>query len=53
VDRSPLDILAPVLMYCAILWWVGRRLSWARLLVVKAITLALIILVLRLERGWP
>ena len=52
VDRSPLDILAPVLMYCAILWWIGRRMSWARPLVVAAITLALTILVLLFERGW-
>ena len=53
MDRSPLDILVPVLMYCAILWWIGRRMSWARLFVVTATTLALIILVLLLERGWP
>jgi hypothetical protein len=53
VDRSPLDILAPVLMFCAILWWIGRRMSWARLLAVTAITLAFIILVLLLDHGWP
>lgn len=53
VDRSPLDILAPILMSCAILWWIGRRMSWARWLVVTAITIAVIILVLLLERGWP
>jgi hypothetical protein len=52
VDRWPLDILASVLMCCAILWWLGRRMSWARLLMVTAITLTLIILVLLFERGW-
>ena len=51
VDRSPLDILAPVLMYCALLWWIGRRMSWVQLLAVTAITLAVIILVLLFERG--
>ena len=53
VDRSLLNILAPVLMYCAILWWIGRRMSRARLLVVTAITLTLVFLVVLLERGWP
>ena len=52
MDRSPLDILAPVLMYCALLWWIGRRMSWVQLLAVTAITLAVIILVLLFERGW-
>ena len=27
-DLLRLDILVPVLMYCALLWWIGRGLSW-------------------------
>lgn len=50
-DLLRLDVLAPVLMYCALLWWVGRRISWTKRLIVAAVTLALIALVLLVERG--
>jgi hypothetical protein len=50
-----LDILAPVLMCCALLWWVSRGMSWSTRLVVAAITLALVVAVVTIERSgiWP
>ena len=36
MSRAPLDIIAPVVMYCAMLWWLSRRMSWTRLLAVGA-----------------
>ncbi|MCK1424678.1 hypothetical protein IVB14_12255 [Bradyrhizobium sp. 180] len=51
-DLLRLDILVPVLMYCALLWWVGRGLSWTARLATAAVTLMLIICVLLVERGW-
>ncbi|MBI5261689.1 MAG: hypothetical protein HY852_07715 [Bradyrhizobium sp.] len=47
-----LDIIVPLLMYCALLWWVGRGMSWTRRLVVVGVTLALILYVVLAERGW-
>jgi len=46
-----LNILIPVVMGCAMLWWIGRRMSLTRRLVVAAITLAVIICVMLLERS--
>jgi hypothetical protein len=46
-----LDIIVPVMMGCALLWWVSRGMSWTRRLVVTAITLVAIICVLLLERS--
>ncbi|MFT4116552.1 hypothetical protein [Bradyrhizobium sp.] len=46
------DIVVPVLMYCALLWWVGRSLSWTARLATAAVTFALIICVVLVERGW-
>ncbi|WP_271498562.1 hypothetical protein [Bradyrhizobium sp. CCBAU 11357] len=51
-DLVWLDIIVPVLMYCALLWWVGRGLSWTARLATAAVTLLLIIAVLLAERGW-
>jgi uncharacterized membrane protein YadS len=51
MNSLPLDIIVPVVMCCAMLWWVGRRMSWTTQLAVTAITLAVIIGVLLLERG--
>jgi low affinity Fe/Cu permease len=48
-----LNILIPVLMYCAMLWWIGRRFSWTTLLAVTAITLVVIICVLLMEGRGP
>jgi 1,4-dihydroxy-2-naphthoate octaprenyltransferase len=46
-----LNTIAPVMLGCAMLWWIGRRMSWTRRLVVMAITLAVIICVLLFERS--
>jgi len=46
-----LDILVPVLMSCALLWWVSRGMSWTRRLAVAAITLAIVIVVVLFERS--
>lgn len=51
-DLLRLDLVVPVLMSCALLWWVGRGLSWTARLVTAAVTLVLIICVLLVERGW-
>ena len=50
-----LDILAPVVMCCALLWWVSRGMSWNTRLVVAAITLAVIVCIVVIERAgfWP
>jgi hypothetical protein len=45
-----LDVIMPVVMGCALLWWVGRGMSWTTRLVVTAVTLALICVVLLVER---
>ncbi|PPQ20584.1 hypothetical protein CV770_04210 [Bradyrhizobium sp. AC87j1] len=52
VDLLRLDLVVPVLMYCALLWWVGRGLSWTARLATAAVTLVLIVCVLLVERGW-
>ncbi len=52
MSRTPLDIVMPIVMYCAMLWWLSRRMSWTRLLMITAVTLALIIVVLVVERGF-
>jgi hypothetical protein len=46
-----LDIIVPLVMCCALLWWVGRGMSWTARLAVTAITLALIICILLFERS--
>jgi hypothetical protein len=46
-----LDIVVPVIMSCALLWWVSRGMSWTRRLTVAAITLVIIIVVLLFERS--
>ena len=51
-DLMRLDLLVPVLMYCALLWWVGRGLSWTAWLATVVVTLALIGIVVLVERGW-
>ena len=52
--RGPLlqlNIIVPVVMSCALLWWVSRGMSWTARLVVTAITLAVIIAVVLLDRS--
>jgi len=50
-DLVRLDLLVPALMYCALLWWVGRSLSWTARLATAVVTLALIGIVVLVERG--
>jgi hypothetical protein len=45
------EIVVPVLMSCALLWWVSRGMNWIARLTVVAITLALIIFIVLLERS--
>jgi hypothetical protein len=45
------ELIVPVVMCCAMLWWIGRRLSWTARLAAAAVTLAVIICVLLVERG--
>lgn len=51
-DLLRLDLIVPLLMYCALLLWVGRGMSWTARLAIAVVTLALIICVLLVERGW-
>jgi hypothetical protein len=46
-----LDIIVPVMMSCALLWWVSRGMSWVARLAVTALTLAVIICIVLLERS--
>ena len=40
------EILIPVLMSVALLWWVSRGMDWRTMLAVTAVTLAIIVVVL-------
>jgi hypothetical protein len=46
-----LDIIVPVVMSCALLWWVSRGMGWTTRLVVAAVTLALIVCIVLFERS--
>ena len=46
-----LDIIVPVVMSCALLWWVSRGMSWTTRLVVTVVTLVVIIAVVLFERS--
>ena len=50
-----LDIIAPIVMSCALLWWVSRGMTWSMRLVIAAVTLALIVVIVTIERTgfWP
>ena len=45
------EILIPVLMSCALLWWISRGMSWTRRLLVAAVTLVVVVAVLLVERA--
>lgn len=45
-----LEVIVPVIMSCALLWWVSRGMTWLTRLVVAAVTLVVIIGVLFAER---
>jgi hypothetical protein len=44
-----LDIIVPVVMSCALLWWVSRGMTWTTRLVAAAVTLILIFCILLFE----
>jgi len=46
-----LDIIVPVIMSCALLWWVSRGMSWTTRLVVTVVTLVLILCIVLFERS--
>jgi membrane protein CcdC involved in cytochrome C biogenesis len=46
-----LDIIVPVVMSCALLWWVSRGMNWTTRLVVTAVTLAVVICIVLFERS--
>jgi hypothetical protein len=51
VGALPLDIIVPVVMSCALLWWVSRGMSWTTRLVVTVVTLAVIMCILLFEQS--
>jgi hypothetical protein len=46
-----LDIIVPVIMSCALLWWIGRRMDWTTRLAVTAVTLVVIVCIVLFERS--
>jgi hypothetical protein len=46
-----LDIIVPVVMGCAMLWWVGRGMDWTTRLAIAAVTLVVIAGILLFERS--
>ena len=50
-----LDIIAPIIMSCALLWWVSRGMTWNMRLAIAAVTLVLIVVIVTIERTgfWP
>ena len=47
----PLDIIVPVVMSSALLWWVSRGMSWTTRLAVTVITLVVVIAIVWFERS--
>ena len=45
------EIVVPVMMSCALLWWISRGMTWTRRLTVTAITLVIIVGVLAFEHA--
>jgi membrane protein CcdC involved in cytochrome C biogenesis len=46
-----LDIIVPVIMSCALLWWVSRGMTWTGRLAVAAVTLVIIFCIVLFERS--
>ena len=46
-----LDIIVPVIMGCALLWWIGREMSLTARLTIAAATVALILVVLMFQQS--
>jgi len=51
MQMPSLDIVMPVLMSCALMWWVSRGMTWSTRLAVAAVTLAIIVCVVLIERS--
>jgi hypothetical protein len=51
MNWTPPEIIVPILMYCAMLWWIGRRFSWTQRLTVGVVTLSLVLFIILFERG--
>jgi hypothetical protein len=49
--RLQLELIVPVLMSCALLWWVSRGMTWTTRLTVAVVTLVLIFCILLFERS--
>ena len=50
---TPLDIIVPILMGAALLWWIGRGMGGRAMLMATAATLAVIVGVLLFQNaGW-
>ena len=47
----PLEIVVPVIMSCALLWWVSRGMSWSTRLAVAAVTLIMVVIIVTIERA--
>lgn len=45
------EIIVPLLMGCALLWWIGRGMGWTTRLTVVVVTLAVIAAILLVERA--
>jgi hypothetical protein len=51
--RVSLEIVVPVVMCAALLWWIGRGMSARAMLIATAATLAVIVFILYAQRaGW-
>lgn len=51
--NTPLDIIVPILMGAALLWWIGRGMGGRAMLIATAVTLAVIVGVLLIQNaGW-
>lgn len=48
---SPLDIIVPILMGAALLWWIGRGMGGRAMLIATAVTLAVIVGVLVVQNA--
>jgi hypothetical protein len=46
-----LDIVVPVVVGCALLWWISRGMTWTTRLTVAAVTLVLVFCILLFERS--
>lgn len=46
-----LEIITPIVMSCALLWWIGRDMTWNARLIVAVVTLAVIVGLVFAERA--